>query len=279
MGFRMTSPPTRIVPVSRSTHGSRRWRRLSNYLFAARDAIAPVVAAEAAAAAIALPMGFVKVGEEVRLVALLGLAPGRNLFVAPDGRWIGNYIPACFRTYPFRFAQAPQGQPVLCVVDDKDFMTDGPDGEPFFEGEEGTTPAPAIRQVMEVLQKISASATVTLAAGAALARHGLIVPWPLTAPGAEGGQALEGICRVDEAALNRLPAAALVELRDCGALALAYTQLLSQQNATVLGTLADAHRKLEAARTAAAQQIVTPTGELDLEFLNSSSTLDFRGLT
>ena len=75
-----------------------------------------------------------------------------------------------------------------------------------------------------------------------------------------------------------LPAAGLAELRDCGALALAYTQLLSQQNVTVLGTLADAHKKLEAARTAAAQQIVTPTGELNLEFLNTNNTLDFRGL-
>lgn len=274
----MTPSPPRIVPVSRGTHGNRRWRRLRNYAFAARDAIAPLVAAEAATACIALPMGFIKVGEEFRLVALLGLAPGRNLFVAPDGRWIGSYVPACFRTYPFRFANAPQGQPVLCVVEDQDFVVDGPEGEPFFDGEEGTTPAPAIREVMEVLQKILASASLTVAATAALARHGLIVPWALKAPGPDGGQALEGLYRIDESALNVLPAAGLAELRDCGALALAYTQLLSQQNVTVLGTLADAHKKLEAARTAAAQQIVTPTGELNLEFLNTNNTLDFRGL-
>ena len=131
----MTRPPLRLVPVSRSTHGNRRWRRLRNFTFAAGEVIAPLVGAEAAAAAVALPMGFVKVGEEIRLVALLGLAPGRNLFVAPDGRWIGSYVPACFRTYPFRFANSPQGQPVLCVIDDPDFVVDGPDGEPFFEGE------------------------------------------------------------------------------------------------------------------------------------------------
>ena len=63
---------------------------------------------------------------------------------------------------------------------------------------------------------------------------------------------------------------------DAGALVLAYCQLLSMQHLPLLGELAKAHAQAEYAAAEAARKIET-NGELNLEFLNSSDSLNFGG--
>jgi len=87
-------------------------------------------------------------------------------------------------------------------------------------------------------------------------------------------QAVEGLFRIDEAALNQLPADAFMELRDSGALVLAYCQLLSMQHLPVLGQLAQLHAQAEQK----AALPTTPGGELNLEYLNNSGTISFGNL-
>jgi hypothetical protein len=63
-------------------------------------------------------------------VAVQGLAPGQNLFVAPDGRWLAAYTPAAYRGYPFQLAHAENGQQVLCFDEESGLITDGPRASP-----------------------------------------------------------------------------------------------------------------------------------------------------
>ena len=273
-----SSTKPKVAAVTRETHGTRRWRRYTNYKFAASDAVAPLVAPEVSKAAAAFPLGFLKVGDSVRLVALLGLKTGQNLFVAPDGRWIGGYIPAVFRTYPFRLADNGKGSLIVCAVEDETLLTDGPEGEPFFEGEEGNSLSPAVHQVVEVLQHVAQAERATGAASALLDKHELLVPWQFRRHGEDKVYTLGDVLTVDEAKLNALAPEALVDVRNGGALALAYAQLLSQQHMATLVALEAAHAKAQAQLAAAAQSVVNPKGELDLEFLNQNSVLDFRGL-
>ena len=88
-----------IMPISRERHGTKRWKRHNGYKFAAANAVAPLVINELPRAALALPIGFIAQGDDYMPAAVLGLAPGQNLLVAPDGRWGGSYIPAFFRGY------------------------------------------------------------------------------------------------------------------------------------------------------------------------------------
>lgn len=272
------SPAASIAVVSRQAHGGKRWRRHSDYRFAANQAIAPLVDVEAGRAAVSLPVGFFQVGEAFNLVALLGLQADQNLFVAPGGRWIGGYVPSVFRTYPFRMIDDGAGNTVLGVVEDERFVTGDADGERFFEGDTGNTPSAALGEIVAMLNQMAQLVPRTAAAVALLAKHGLLVPWTIPVVGREAPLVLEGLFKVNEAALNLLPAMALSALRDGGALALAYAQLVSQQHIATLGTLVEAHAKARAATAAAAQTIVNPKGELDLEFLNRNEVLDFRGL-
>lgn len=70
--------------------------------FAAADAVAPLTAVELPRAVMCLPVSFIQQGEGFFPAAVLSVQPGMNLLSPPTGRWIGNYIPATFRAYPFR---------------------------------------------------------------------------------------------------------------------------------------------------------------------------------
>ena len=258
-----------FVALSRNLYAGKRWQRHSSYRFAAQDAVIPLVAQELPKAVMSLPVGFIAVGESFVPVAVQGLAPGQNLFVALDGRWLGDY-----RGYPFRLAYAENGQQVLCFDQDSGLIGDGPAGEPFFN--EDGSPTQGVTEVMNFLMQIQANRDGTARSCALLQQHGLIQPWPLKVQEAGGERAVGGLFRVDEAALNALPAEALVALRDAGALVLAYCQLLSMQHLPKLGLLAQAHAQT---RAKAAQPLPqTPTGDLDLEFLNQGGTISFGNL-
>ncbi len=258
-----------LYPVSVSRHGSKRWQRYSSYAFAAGDAMCPLVVQELPKAAMSLPLAFAMSGEEVVPVAVLGLLPGKNLFVAPDGRWLGGYVPAAYRGYPFALAHTEDGQQVLCVDESSGLLADR-EGELFFS--ENNQPAPALTDVLNFLTQVAGNRQATRRIGALLQEYGVVQSWPIRLQTAEGEQAVAGLWRVDEAALNALPAEAFVALRDAGALPMVYCQLLSMQHLAQLGPLAQAHER------AVQQAVPQPSKELNLEFLNQGGTISFGNL-
>ena len=161
------------------------------------------------------------------LSALLSVTPGQNLFVAPDGRWLGSYVPAGFRTYPFRLA-TPEGaeRSILCVDQEYVVSVDDPSpGTPFFATD--GTPTAMTQQNLDYLTALERSNLATELAVSALAQAGVIKPWPLTIKSERGDRTVNGISCIDEAALNALPNEDFLRLRATGALPLAYAQLLS----------------------------------------------------
>lgn len=258
-----------LTPISHKRHADKRWLRISSYAFAAKDAVAVLVAAELPKAIMAMPVGFVAQGEGYAPAAVMGLAPGQNLLVAPDGRWLAHYIPAALRGHPFQLANTEDGRQVLCIDEDCGLLTDGPNGEAFFDDE--GQPAKAVADLLNFLIQVRANHQATQRICAALQKHGLIQPWAITVKGDAGERRVEGLCRIDETALNALPAEAFLELREAGALTVAYCQLLSMQHLPSLGRLATA-------RAHAAQPAPKPAGDLDLEFLNQGGTISFGNL-
>ncbi len=257
-----------ITPISRNTHGAKRWRRYNGYKFAASEAVASLVVDELPRAAMSLPIGFSALGDDFMPAALLGLAPGQNLLVSPDGRWEGRYIPAIFRGYPFVLAQADEDREALCIREDSGLVTDGPEGERFFD--ENGEPSKPTTDILSFLQKLSASRKATQRVCAVLKEHGLILPWTITIKTPTGDQHAEGMHRIDEVALNGLSGEALLKVREAGGLAVVYCQLMSMQHLTALGQLAAAR-----AEAAARKLPVNEAGELDLEFMNDGAMLDF----
>src|SRR5690606_39363180 len=121
--------------------------------FASAYSLSPLVAQELPRACLAMPIGFVRSDNQYQLVAVQGLAPGKNLFVAPDGRWIGPYVPAAYRGYPFVLANTEDGKRVLCVREDSGLVSEVQgEGEPFFD-EEGN-PSKPVQDVLNFLDQV-----------------------------------------------------------------------------------------------------------------------------
>lgn len=260
-------------PVSKTTHASKRWLRATSYAFAREHGLLPLGLPELSRAVTAVPIAFVPQGEGYQPMALMGIRPDRNFYVLPNGQWLPGYIPAFARVYPFRLLKAADGRQIVCIDQDAGLISDGPEGEPFFD--EAGEPSPAFREVLDALNLLEQGLQGAISACKLLQRHGLLKPWELRIQGAEGERVLGGLFQADEEALNRVSADVLLELRNGGALVLAYCQLISMQHVQVLGQLAVAHARAEQAGAAAAARTADPKGELNLEFLKASDSLNF----
>ena len=256
--------------ITRERHGLQYWLKHSTYTFAASDALCGLVAQELPKAMLSMPIGFMAEGDHFVPVAVQGLAAGQNLLVAPDGRWLAQYIPAFYRGYPFRMATTEQGDQVLCIDEASGLLSESA-GEPFFN--EDGTPGQSVLEILDFFTQIASNRLLTRNICSALQQHGLIQPWPITLQGEQGEQLVEGLFRIDEAALNALTAESLAEVRNAGGLTVAYCQLLSMQHLSTLGTLAQAHADAEKAR--AAQASLSQGGDLNLGFMNDSGTFSF----
>lgn len=256
--------------ITRERHGDQYWLKQSGHSFAAGDALCPLVAQELPKAVLFVPIGFIAEGDHFMPVAVQGLTPGQNLFVAADGRWLASYIPNPYRAYPFRMAPTEQGEQVLCIDEASGLLSESA-GEPFFN--EDGTPAQSVQEILAFFNQIDANRQLTRSICAVLQQHGLIQLWPITVQGEQGEQKVEGLFRIDEAALNALTAEALAEVRNTGGLTVAYCQLLSIQHLSTLGTLAQAHA--EAEKNQLAQEALVQNGELHLGFMNDSGTFSF----
>lgn len=242
----MASP---IQALSRDVHGAKRWKRSPNLHFAAKSNAVGLLADEIPRAALVLPLAFMKRGDDSYVPsAVLGLAPGENLLLDKDHKWIGRYTPATFRSHPFVLAR-PAGEEdknkrVLCIQTQNDVIVDGEEGTPIFDAE--GKPSAEINKMLEFLMQMEQSHGKTERGVAALAEAGVIVPWKLALQSGDQKQSLEGLFHVDEKALNELSDEAYLKLRKAGAIALAHLMLLSEQNLPALVELARTRRRAAA---------------------------------
>jgi len=253
-----------LQAISKTVHARKRWKHSGNYSFTAHDAIAPLVAQELPRALMHLPIGFTKQQNEFVPVAILGLQPGQNLFVDADGRWIGGYMPAVFRSYPFRLAEFADKQNVLVIDEESGFVNEN-NGDAFFDND--GKPTKAINDVMDFLISVQNNRTLTRRICMSLDELELIQPWQITVQVDKGEQNIEGLYRIDEPAMNALPVHAFEELRQAGALPFAYCQLISMQHIQTLGPRTEAHRK--------AAELASLGGEINFKLLDDSGRISF----
>ncbi len=234
----------KFIAISKENCADKSWKRPAGYGFAAGYATVPVVAAELPSLVPSMPLGFARNGDAYDLVAICSLHPSTNLYVAPDGRWLGGYVPALLRSHPFRLARV-QGQEnsILCV--DEEAIAGQNQGSPFFDntGDASQT----VKDILNMLMQIERSGITTRFAIAALDSAGLIQPWPLKIQ-QEGlpDSTVEGLFRVDEPAINALSEADFLKLRGNGAFAVAYAQLLSMHQLSLLQKLSQVQAELKA---------------------------------
>lgn len=256
-----------IQPVSKLRHGAKRWRRYTSYDFAAHDTTVPIVVAEFSRACMVFPIAFVQGDDGFSPVAVMGTEPHRNLYLSSSGQWLGGYIPAAYRGYPFRLGKTQDGKRLLCVDEGSGLLFDTAESsgtdEVFFD--ETDAPSEAITKILGFLSQVDDSRIETLQLCDLLEVNKLIEPWPLTISSSRGEHRIQGLFRINEAAVRSLKSRAISALHKENGFMAIYCQLLSMQTAPLLGRLIDAHAK--------AEQYVqnlpppAPSGEIDFSFL------------
>lgn len=240
------------VELHEEQHAALGWVRFQSYAFARHMSWIPLAAEEVAMVATHLPMAFHAGEEGLRVCAMLGFSAGHNLLVAPDGRWLGRYVPARLRAYPFvllgrdaaTLAEGSQETARLGVHGEALLPIERPGVQPFFLHGQF---APLVQQTLDFLKTVWAGQERLQRMIPVLEKWELLVPWPEQNPAAEGGvgEAVPVAAtrdtewyRIDESRLDVLADAAWLELRHAGVMPLLYAHLFSQGHLATLRTLA-----------------------------------------
>ena len=224
----------KVVPVTAEGHSTKGWLHPQGYGFAASQALVPIGALELVSVVVAMPVAFIKEDGRYVCVAIMGLEKGKNLFVGPLGQWLGKYVPATLRGYPFSLrtdivGESLQFDEASGLIADKE----GEKAEKFFDAD-GTLSA-ATSAIVEFLRQFNQDRALIDSAIAALADADVIVPWPVTVAVGNRQVTINGLYRVDEQKLNNLDDETFLKLRRASALLVAFAQLLSMAQ---IGTLA-----------------------------------------
>jgi hypothetical protein len=198
-----------------------------------------LAASEMPTAALAFPCVMTHGESGGRLLAITGLEQGRNLFVDDKGQWLGDYLPAVLRTWPFRLldqADEEGARPIAVQREALNLST----GDELFDdkGQE----MPWLQAVMQDLVALDAAEATTSAMVTALHAAGVLTERAMQAILPNGRQMeLTGFLTVDENKLNTLEDKVVADLHRQGALAMAYLHLLSLRQFKALMAMAAAH--------------------------------------
>ena len=227
--------------ISKSQHAKAHYYPRDGYHHTREQLVAPILLVELPKLTQHFMLGFMPQGERFVAVALLGVEQSQNLYVHPDGRWLGNYVPASLRGYPFNLLPDEQGQRVLCI--DAEQLTEATDvGQALFD--DAGEPTEAVAKQLDFQQHCEASRQRTQQAVDALQQAGVLQPWPLDISRGEGEapKRIEGLYRIDEKALNTLDATTYATLQGAP-MALAHAHLLSAHQTHQLTERARFHQQ------------------------------------
>ena len=193
-----------------------------------------VAAVEFADASRDMPIVFVTAGNDeagkpqVAPVGVFGLAHEENLYLAEDKTWRGNYMPAVLRLYPFCIARVDAERYAICIDSEwKGVSQDS--GEALFDA--NGEPSVLMATVQKQLEQLEHEIQRTRLVCSKLQELDLLRDMRFEAQ-IPGGQTftVDGFFTVDEARLNALPDATLVDLQRTGVLGLIHAHLISLGN-------------------------------------------------
>ena len=220
----------KVQAVNSVQHARYSWTAYSHYKFAADDAYAPLVVNEFNKASVMAPIAFSRVEGAYSPVLLMGLQPGVNLFVSVQGKWLGSYVPAFYRSHPFCMAKNQKGEALLSVHCDSEFLLDrivpGGPGKLLFMGGEMTED---LREILTFLQRVESNRQATVEFCSRCDDLGLFIPWEVSVTSENKKLPINGLHRIDEDRLRSITPGDAKDLLESGAMAAIYSHLGSLQ--------------------------------------------------
>jgi hypothetical protein len=222
------------VLLDSEKHRKRRVLPSNSFAFAKKANSLFIAAAEFNEAAKEYAIVFTRSGNgRIAPVVMLGLRSRENLFVNDRDEWIGRYVPAFLRRYPFVLAQLP-GQQVLGVCVDEAYggLSDE-EGDALFDERGGYTPF--LQNALDFLGQYQREYQRTEGFCQRLEQAGLFTEMNARADLVDGRTfTVAGLMVVDEKKLLALPDAVALSLFRTGELHLIAMHLMSLSNMKAL---------------------------------------------
>lgn len=221
------SAASALAVLHRQTHGQLRLKRPVRDLGFARGSVtAAITATELPAACSEFPCVMARQASgQWALLAITGLEAGKSLYVAANGAWLGEHLPATLATWPFRLVREGADEGRFLVAVHTPALSES-EGDPLFdaEGQESAW----LSEHLQFLVGTDNALAETSQQIEALHAAGVLHERTLQAVLANGREVeLNGFMAVDESRLAGLSPEVLHGLHTQGALALAYLHLLS----------------------------------------------------
>lgn len=214
-------------------HRLKRLKAPSNYEMTRAMHVVFTIAAEFPQVCVEHPIIFVHTGEKlpdgkemISPVTLLGLVVNENLRVDEAGQWIGRYVPAFIRRYPFLTAPM-QGQELPSLFVDMAYEGfNDTEGDPLFDVE--GKPTQSLRQVVDFMEQFDREQWRTRLFCERLLQLDILQPMTAdaTLPNGESIK-VEGFLSVNEDKFSKLPDETVIELHRSGMLMLIHAHMLS----------------------------------------------------
>jgi hypothetical protein len=221
-----------VVPVSSQRHKDLSIERV-DFAFAANVNSVPLTAVEIPAAAREYTVVFAGTDESVGPIVVLGVEGDKNQYVADDGTWNADYVPAFVRRYPFVFSRSEDGkQFTLCIDEGWAGCNREGRGERLFDDQGERTPY--LDGLLKFLEDYQRQFQRTQAYCAKLKELGLLdaMQVQITLPSGEK-RSLTGFQAANRTKIKELPAEKLAELVKSDELELTYLHLLSMNNLAI----------------------------------------------
>lgn len=230
----MTTPPlfyTKIVPLSKVQHQQLNVTPLKDYKHTRTTNSVYITAVEFLAAAREYPIVFGAGNDgSISSLVILGLKNNENVFVGKKGEWLGNYIPAYIRRYPFILAEDKKhsGNFAVCIDEGYTGFNKKKSGTKLF-ADDGTE-TPFLQKSIAFLKEYQNHIQQTRIFCNRINELKLLEPMQARVESKGKKQMLGGFQCVSRKRLKELPAEALHGLAGIDYLELIYAHLHSLAN-------------------------------------------------
>ncbi|WP_309610831.1 SapC family protein [Sphingomonas sp.] len=217
-----------LEPINLQQHGDKKLKPIDSAPHIAQAHAIPVTVDEFALLQRTYPIVF-SMGDTPVPLALMGLNEGVNTYLDDKGMQIEPaYLPAYLRRYPFLLAQLQEGSDELslCVDPTSGTISDGPDGEAIFDGDQ---PSARIKEILDFCEQFEAAGQRTGAFMADLQKAGLLMDGEVAIQpdGSEQPFVYRGFQMVDEEKMRELRGDELRRMNQNGMLPLIFAHLFS----------------------------------------------------
>ena len=224
----------KIIPISKDTHREWSYVGLSNYSHTQKDSLVPIIMAEIVRVVNTNPIVFMQNSNSdntTGLCSLQGLTPELNLMVDQKGKWLGDYIPARYRSLPFLLASDTTGKigndKLLCFVDNFQCVAEkfNQDSTKLFNSKGDMSDD--MQRVFKFLQSIDQNEHQTKKALASIEKAGVLHDWTLSLKLKDGEKKMTGLKKVDMDKLKGLSGKVLQDLNKSGGLDICFASHFS----------------------------------------------------